>query len=178
MLELTDNDLTAASSFAISDLTISCRVKRLLISCNYTVGEDDRLYRIITDDSSMVEELWMIRAKLSSIVVIKLFTALSEAKKLRELWISHSDITDEACDAIIMALKKNTSLVTLHMINNSISRESAQRIVQALQYNNTLQELYLNYNYPDDVKQIRSVAEEVSKKRKTHGCRVNLRIYF
>ena len=179
-LSLTNNDLTAISSSAISDLIISCRVKILYISYNETVGEDDRLYRIITDDSSMVEVLWMNGVKLSSSGAIKLFTALSEAKKLWELYIRNNDITDEASDAIIMAMKKNTSLVELYMHSNPISGECAQLIVQALQYNNTLQLLWLNYYYPhDDVKKkIRLLKEEVNKKRETHGCQVKLEIYF
>ena len=173
-LNLPYNDLTAVSSSAISDLTISCRVKTLWISDNKTVGEDDRLYRIITDDSSMVEKLIMNDVNLSSSGAIKLFTALSEAKKLRELWIDNNNITDEACDVIIMAIKKNTSLVILYMNNNPISGECAQLIVQALQYNNTLQVLY----YPDDVeRKIRSLKEEVNKKRGTRGCQVKLTIY-
>ena len=177
-LDLRFNDLTAVSSSAISDLTISCRVKTLWISYNKTVGEDDRLYRIITDDSSMLEVLIMNDVNLSSSGAIKLFTALSEAKKLRELWINYNNITDEACDVIIMAMKKNISLVKLYMNNNPISGECAQLIVQALQYNNTLQQLYLN-GYPDDVKKkIRSLEEEVNKKRKTRGCQVKLTIYF
>ncbi len=172
------NDLTAVSSSAISDLTISCRVKMLWISRNKTVGEDDRLYRIITDDSSMIEELFMYNVKLSSSGAIKLFTALSEAKKLRVLWIYNNDITDEACDAIIMAMKKNTSLVTLDMLNNPISGECAQLIVQALQYNNTLHQLWLNREYPYDVKEkIRTLKEEVNKKRITHGFQVKLIIF-
>ena len=174
-LVLTRNDLTAVSSSAISDLTINCRVKILSIGQNKTVGEDDRLYRIITDDSSMVEELYMIHTKLSSSGAIKLFTALSEAKKPRELSINNNDITDEACDAIIMAMKKNTSLVALNINNNPISGECAQLIVQALQYNNALELLYLNIDYPNDVKKrIRSLGEEVNKKRETHGCQVML----
>ena len=178
VLQLRSNDLTAVSSSAISDLTISCRVKKLWIDHNKTVGEDDRLYRIITNDSSMVEELYMYNINLSSSGAIKLFTALSEAKKLRELWIEYNDITDEACDAIIMAMKKNTSLVALYMHHNPISGECAQLIVQALQYNNTLQQLDLNV-YPDDVKEkIRSLKEEVNKKRETHGCQVELWIFF
>ena len=173
-LVLSNNDLTAVSSSAISDLTIRCRVKRLWIAHNKTVGEDDRLYRIITDDSSMVEELWMTGTNLSSSGAIKLFTALSEAKKLRRLWIKNNDITDEACDAIIMVMKKNTSLVALNMHHNPISGKCAQFIIQALQYNNTLQELDLN-DYPDDVMQnIRSLKVEVNKKRETHGCQVKL----
>ena len=177
VLDLVLNGLTAVSSSAISDLTISCRVKTLWISYNKIVGEDDRLYRIITDDSSMVEELIMEDVNLSSSGAIKLFTALSEAKKLRELHIDSNNITDEACDVIIMAMKKNTSLVTLYMHNNPISGDCVQLIVQALQYN-TLQELYLNY-YTDDVKEkIRSLKEKVNKKRETHGCQVNLIITF
>ena len=176
-LVLTNNHLTAVTSSAISDLTISCRVKILEIGFNKTVGEDDRLYRIITDDSSMVEELWIFAVNLSSSGAIKLFTALSEAKKLRELLIHYNDITDEACDVIIIAMKKNTSLVKLCMENNPISGECAQLIVQALQYNNTLQQLYLNDGYPDDVKEkIRSLKEEVNKKRETRGCQVKLTI--
>ena len=178
-LTLWYNDLTAVSSSAISDLTISCRVKILDISGNNTVGEDDRLYRILTDHSSMVEELNMYSTNLSSSGAIKLFTSLSEAKKLRILRITGNNITDEACDAIIMAMKKNTSLVELNMSRNPISGECAQLIVQALQYNNTLQLLCINYGYHDDVKgKIRSLEEEINKKRKTHGCLVKLEIRF
>ena len=172
------NDLTAVSSSAISDLTISCRVKILHIDGNYTVGEDDRLYRILTDHSSMVEELYMYYTNLSSSAAIKLFTSLSEAKKLRILDIAYNDITDEACDAIIMAMKKNTSLVELYMYHNPISGECVQLIVEALQYNNSLQLLYLNSDYRDDVKgKIRSLEEEINKKTTTHGsCQVKLEI--
>ena len=169
---------TAVSSSAISDLTISCRVKTLYISHNNIDGEDNRLYRIITDQSSMVEVLEMSYNDLSLNGAIKLFTALSDGKKLRSLWITDNNITDEACDAIIMAMKKNTSLVELIMYDNPISGECAQLVVQALQYNNTLELLRLN-NYPDDVKiKIRSLAEEVNKKRETHGCQVELGIHF
>ena len=177
-LEVQCNDLTAVSSSAISDLTISCRVKILDISYNYTVGEDDRLYRILTDHSSMVEKLYMNYTNFSSSGAIKLFTSLSEAKKLRILDIAHNNITDEACDAIIMAMKKNTSLVELNMHYNPISGECAQLIVQALQYNNTLQLLSLNYYHYDVKGKIRSLVEEINKKRKTHGCQVKLEIRF
>ena len=141
-------------------------------------GEDDRLYRIITDQSSMVEWLEMSNNSLSSNGAIKLFTALSDGKKLRYLWITSNNVTVEACEAIIMAMRKNTSLVELYMNNNPISGECAQLVVQALQYNNTLQELSLN-NFPDDVKmKVRSLVEEVNKKREIHGCQVKLGIQY
>ena len=137
-LRLWYNGLTKSSSSAISDITISCRVKNLDISGNKTVGEDERLYSIISDPSSMLEELYMGSTRLSSNAAIKLFTALSECKKLRILRIYNNHITDEACDAIIIAMKKNTSLVELDMGNNSISGECAELIVQTLQHNNIL----------------------------------------
>ena len=175
-LRLAYNDLTAVSSSAISDLTISYRVKILDISYNNGVGEDCNLYKILTDHSSMVEVLDMYDTKLSSKGAIKLFTALSEAKKLRILWIDSNNISDEACDAITMAMMKNTSLVKLSMHNNPISEECAQLIVQALQLNNTLQRL--NYSYHYDVQKIMSLQEEVNKTRETQGCHVKLEIDF
>ena len=178
-LRLSYNGLTESSSSAISDITISCRVNTLNISGNNTVGEDERLYSIISDSSSMLGELHMYSTKLSSNAAIKLFTALSEGKKLRVLWITYNDITDEACDAIIMAMKKNTSLTDLDMGGNPISGECAQLIVQALQYNNTLQLLVLPIWYSEDVKKrIRLSVEEINKKRESRECQVKLNVYI
>ena len=177
-LDLFNNGLTESSSSAISDITISCRVKILYINGDHTVSEDERLYSILCDPSSMLKELHLWSTKLSSNGAIKLFTALSEGKKLRMLDISYNDITDEACDAIIMAMKKNYSLDALIMQHNPISGECAQLIVQALQHNNTLQELCLP-DYSDDVKEkIRLSAEEVNKKRESRNCQAKLEITF
>ena len=175
-LRLQYNGLTESSSSAISDITISCRVKKLSIGYNNTVGEDERLYSIISDPSSMLEELYMWSTKLSSSGAIKLFTALSEGKKLRVLDIAYNDITDEACDAIIMAMKNN-SLVRLDIDHNQISGECAQLIVQALQHN-TLQYLCLPWYSEDVKKRIRLPAEEVNKKRESRNCQVKLKITF
>ena len=46
-LRLQSNGLTVSSSSALSDITISCRVKKLHIGGKNTVGEDERLYSII-----------------------------------------------------------------------------------------------------------------------------------
>ena len=177
-LWLWSNGLTESSSAAISDVTISCRVKQLSISDNNTVGEDERLYSIISDPSSVLEELYMYKTKLSSNAAIELFAALSDSKKLRILSISKNDITDEACDAIIMAMKKNTSLVELRMHSNPISGECAQLIVEALQHNNTLHLLELPCNSVDVNERIRLSAEEVNKKRESRICQVKLKITY
>jgi len=152
----------------------------LNISGNKTIGEDGRLYSIISDPSSVLEELYMWSNKLSSNGTIKLFTGLSEGKKLRVLILNnYINITDKACDAIIMAMKKNSSLVELRMPNYPISEECAQFIIQALQHNSTLQLLVLPIGYSEDVKEIiRLLVEEVNKKRESHECQVKLEIAF
>ena len=178
-LWLNNNDFTESSSSAISKITIHCRVKELWINGNRYVGEDESLYSIISDSSSMLEELHMDNINLSSSGAIKLFTALSKGKKLKVLWIGHNDVTDEACDAIMIAIKNNTSLTKLKMYNNPISGECAQLIVQALLHNNTLEYLGLNYGYPQDVKErIKLLAEEVNNKRENCGCQTNLQLNF
>ena len=179
-LRLWNNGLTeSSSSSAISDITISCKVKKLYISGNKIVGEDERLYSIISDPSSMLEELHLNFTKLSSNAAIKLFTALSEGKKLRilSIYIINSNITDKAFYAIIMAMK-NTSLVELHMLSNPISAECAQLIIQAIQSNNNLRILQLPYYSEDVRKRIALLSREVNKKRESHGCQVKLSVYL
>ena len=127
----------------------------------------------------MLEVLYMFSTSPSSNAVIKLFTALSEGKKLRILWIMYNNIIDEACDAIIMAMRKNTSLVELYMNGNPISGECALLIIRALQHNNTLQYLRLPHGYSKDVKKsIRLSTEEVNKKRESQQCQVKLIVYY
>ena len=159
VLQLQYNDLTAVASSAISDLAISYRVKTLQISGNNTVGEDDELYRIITDHSSMVEDLYMSYTKLSSRAAIKLFTAVSEAKKLKTLWINDNEITDEACGAFITAMERNTSLVEINISHNEISEENMQVLIQAVQHNSTTQRLYLNFYYKVNFETAKKIKE-------------------
>ena len=169
------NNLTHSSSAAISDITISCKAKALWINGNRTIGEDEKLYAIISDPSSLLEELCMTFTTLSSDAAIKLFTALSEGKKLKTLYINNNEITDEACDTIIMAMKKNTSLSNMRIHNNPISRKCVQLIVQALQFNNTLQQLVVSHCCEHIQEQIGSLVEEVNKKREAHECKLKLK---
>ena len=178
-LLLYDNDLSAVSSSAIGDLAISCRAQALSVSGNKTVGEDDGLYKVITNHSSMVEELYMWSIKLSSAAAIKLFTVLSEARKLKILEIDSNNVTDEACESIVEAVKKNTSLIKLSLCKNPISIECAHIIVEALQHNHVLQQLTLNRDYSHDGKEkIKSLQKDVNMKRETCGCHVTLEIDY
>ena len=176
-LGLSWNGLTESSSASISNLAISCRTKVLRINGNATVCEDDKLYYILSDPASMIEELYISNNNLSCSSAIKLFTVLGENNKLKILAITNNNITDEACDAIIMAMKKNTSLVGLYLKINTISGDQAQLIIQGLQQNNTLQWLHFS-SYTHDIREkIRLLVDEVNDKRENRECQVKLEIY-
>ena len=51
-LYLRSNALTVESSSLISELIVKCKVKVSDLSYNYTVGEDQQLYTILTDPSN------------------------------------------------------------------------------------------------------------------------------
>lgn len=56
-LWLTSNGLTAQSSSMISEITINCKVKDLGISSNYTIGENQQLYSMLSDPTNVLEQL-------------------------------------------------------------------------------------------------------------------------
>ena len=113
--------------------SLKCKVKKLVISSNDTIGEDGQLYSILSCPSTMLEELWMDFTKLSTRGAIALFIALKDNNKLKMLHIARNDITDDACDAIITTLKKNNCLVKLD--SNSLTDEAIGNIVDALKFN-------------------------------------------
>ena len=175
-LRLSNNGLTSQSSSMISDITVSCHVKVLLIHNNYTIGEDEQLYSILTNPSTMLETLHMNNTALSSRAAIALFTSLKNNIKLKVLYITGNDVTDNASDAITTALQRNNCLVELHMYNNPLTCEAKVNIVNALRGNNTLAVLGLP-RCPEDIsKKISSLQEAINKKRQSQGCQVKLNI--
>ena len=99
-LHLSNNGLTSQSSSLISDITVKCKVKELRINDNYTIGEDQQLYSMLTNPSNVLEKLSVEHTKLSSKAAVALFTAVKENNKLKDLDITRNAITDDACDAI------------------------------------------------------------------------------
>ena len=142
-LVLRYNGLTTQSSSLISDITVKCKVKKLRIDGNRTIGEDEQLYSMLSHPSTMLEELNMMDTQLSSRAAIALFTAVKDNNKLKELYIVNNAITDDACDAITTALKSNSCLVRLDMYRNPLTGEAIVTIVNALKVNNTLSLLWL-----------------------------------
>ena len=172
------NDLTTRSSSLISDITVKCKVKVLMITCNDGIGEDQQLYSMLTNPYNVLEILYLDNVKLTSKAAIYLFTALKDNIKLKRLYINNNNITEEACDTITTALKWNSSLVTLWIYNNPLSNQAIVNIVQCLQVNNTLQLLELPICSHEVQEIIRSIQESINKKRESQGCQVNLDIRF
>ena len=177
-LWLMSNGLTTQSSSLISELTVKCKVKELLIWGNYTIGEDQQLYSMLTNPSSVLETLTMQLTQLSSRAATDLFTAVKDNNKLKVLNIDHNAITDDACDAITTALKSNSCLVTLTMWGNPLSSEAILNIVQCLKVNDTIQLIGLPECPKGIQENIRSLQEVVNKNRASRGCQVKLKIKF
>ena len=177
-LELMYNDLTTQSSSLISELSVKCRVRRLLIAHNDTIGEDQQLYYILTDPSTILEELYMWATQLSSQGAIHLFNAVKDNNTLKKLLIDYNSITDDACDVITTALERNSCLVTLSMSFNPLSSEAILNIVQCLEVNNTLQLLGLPHCRQGIQENVTPSQEAVNKKRESQGCQVKLKIEF
>ena len=176
-LQLSHNGVTRRSSSLLSELTVKCKVKLLMIDGNDTIGEDQQLYSMLTNPSTELETLNMHNTSLSSRGAITLFTAVKENNKLKELNIGGNAITDDACDVITTALQRNSCLVTLYMRDNPLSSEAIINIVRCLEVNNTIQVLWLPY-CPEAIQNIRFLEEVVNKKRESRGCQVELWIKY
>ena len=174
---LDNNNLTTQSASLISEFTVKCKVKKLVISHNYTVGEDKQLYAMLTNPGNLLEEINMYNTKLSCAGAIALFEALKENNKLKVLYVDNNTITDNACNAITTALQRNTCLVKLGIFRNPLTSEAILKIVRCLEVNNTLQLLGLP-DCPQSIECIRSQEEAVNKKRESAGCQAKLEITF
>ena len=173
-LTLDNNNLTTQSSSLISEFTVKCKVKKLEISHNYTIGEDQQLYAMLTDPHNLLVEINMYNTKLSSTGAIALFEALKNNDTLKALYIDNNAITDHACNAITTALERNSCLVKLGMFRNPLTSEAIIKIVQCLEVNNTLKLLGL----PDCPESIECIRSHVNKRRESAGCQIKLEIKF
>ena len=177
-LWLSDSGLTSSSSMLVSDIALNCRVKRLVLDYNKTIGENEQLYSMFSHPSTALEVLSIYETKLSSRAANILFTTLEHNNTLKILSIEGNDITDDTCPFIANAIKQNSCLVKLWMRFNPISAEAIELILQALQFNNTLETLRLP-NYPKDVKtHIKSTEKMINNTRGRHGFCVKLIIDF
>ena len=172
------NGITSSSSKLISDIIISCRVKRLNLDCNDGIGENEQLYSMLSHPSTELEVLSMFQTNLSFRFANILFSTLEQNHTLIMLSIEGNDITDDTCPFISNAIKQNSCLVKLWIRYNPISADAIRTILEALQFNNTLERVLLP-DYPDDVKRDYKLMEEnINKMRERHGCHIKLLIDF
>ena len=175
-LGLSWNLLTTQSSSLISELTVKCKVKKLEIYGNHTIGEHQQFYSILTHPYSELQQLYMMDSKLSSRGAKEFFTAVKENSKLKWLYINGNIITDDACDVITTTLESNTCLVKLGMYRNPLSSKAIINIVRCLKGNNTLQLLGLPCSPQGIRENILSLQEVVNKKSESRGCQMKLEI--
>ena len=177
-LRLNDNDLSSSSDGCLSDIVINCRVRRLEISNNKTIGQTEEFFPTILSSPSL-ESLYIYHINLSSRAAIMIFTALKEKKtKLKVLCMADNDITDDTCDVIAETLQVNSTLECLHIYGNKISKEALQLVLNSLRHNNTLTELRVPGDYSDDNKQILALRDIVNDERKRRGCQAKLNVEF
>ena len=176
-LWLGNNGLTTSTSSFISDIVLSCKVEKLWISGNHTIGESGELYTMLTHPSCMLTELYMRDTSLSSIAARTLFTVVKDANKLKLLDIGYNAITDDVIEDITTGLATNKSLARLWMRNNRISGKAIVTALQSLRGNTTLQELDVP-SYPPAIKdRIRSIVQEINTKRGSQGIQEKLTVY-
>lgn len=177
-LWLTYSCLTSSSSLRVSNIVISCRVKRLLIDGNETIGENKQLYSMLSNSASELEVLSLYKTKLSSRAADILFTTLVGNNTLKALSIDDNDVTDNTCLSIANTITHNNCLVKLWMHSNPIKSGAIRPILEALQSNSTLESLRLP-DYPHPIKMdIKSMEEKINKARESYGCYTKLFIDF
>ena len=133
---------------------------------------------MLTNSSTMLEELYMFHTMLTPSAAIALFTALKDNKTLKKLIISHNSIGDDACYAIATALTSNSCLATLYMSHNPLTEEAIVNIVSSLKVNNTLAELWLPKHSVDVKQRIVSLQKIINEERKIRGCQLKCKINF
>ena len=171
-LWLINNHLTTQSSSLVSDIATKCKVKELVISGNYFMGEDQQLYSMLSSPFTTLEELDMSGTKLSNKATINLFRTLQDNNKLKKLHITHNAFTDDACSDITTAMKKNSCLERLIMYGNQISDRAIVNIVNGLQDNNTLANIWLPKCSQSTKKTIYSLEKVINKNREDRGCQI------
>ena len=166
MLQLPYNGLTKLSASYISGITLSCKVKRLSLRHNISVGEDEQLYTMLSHPSSLLTYLNMCYTSLSSLSAKELFTAMKNSDKMQCLFVNSNDIDDEAVDTIATTVKHHTSLHALWIWDNPISIKAMQVILEALQTNDTLEILWVSFYNRAVRRGMKSIKKKINEARR------------
>lgn len=166
ILSLSQNNLTQLSAGKVHEVTVHCKVRKLSLRDNRCIGEDPRLYLIISDPYSMLEEVNISHTNSKASTATELFTKLeksSKKEKLRVLSSNSNHITDNDIYSVVKAVQNNTSLKELNLHSNPFSISGALKIIAAMKFNNTLE--YLTLPWYEDQETIIELAKEVEVHR-------------
>ena len=169
VLSLSTNKLTELSAWIVYRIAIHCKVRKLSLRHNPSIAKDPRLYLMISDPCSMLEEVNISHTNLKqSSTAAELFSEVeksSKKEKLRVLSINGNNITDNDSYSAVKAIQNNTSLTQLNLHTNEFSVTTALQIIQSLTYNNTLEVITLPWYQTNDQERIVELAREVDKHR-------------
>ena len=141
-LELSDNNITNVRNISTAVINTST-VKVLDISQNDLTAQEAVA---ISDMMICLEELYIIYNKLGDHGAELLSEGITNTKTLRELDISDNNIGPSGTTAIANALTFNTSLQQLNISDNNIGPSGTTAIVNALTINTSLQQLNISDN--------------------------------
>ena len=124
----------------LADIVIACKTTTLCID-NHQVDHPDWIEKVITHNFSMLKNLDLTSAGISSTTACKLFLFIrnSQRKNLTTLGIRCNHIDDTVAPEIAACLQKHCSLQSLNICSNPITGNGALQIVQALEFNDTLE---------------------------------------
>ena len=168
-INLSENDLTGASSHLIADIISYLQPHTLWLHDNNITNVRDISSAVINTSTVKVlgmknngltaqeavaisdmiiclEELIICDNNLGDHGAELLSEGITNSKILRILYISNNNIGPSGTTAIANALTTNTSLQQLEISNNNIGPSGTTAIANALTINNSLQQLYIRKN--------------------------------
>ena len=168
-INLSENDLTGASSHLIADIISYLQPHTLWLHDNNITNVRDISTAVINTSTVKVlgmsnngltaqeavaisdmiiclEELIISDNNLGDHGAELLSEGITNSKILRILYISNNNIGPSGTTAIANALTTNTSLQQLEISNNNIGPSGTTAIANALTINNSLQQLYIRKN--------------------------------
>ena len=176
-IDLSCNYLTSQSADSITAIIIHCKTKKLRVT-NNRIGAK-AFGRLLSSNSSALEELNLDNNHLSSAEAIILFKALRKCNHLKILEITSNNIGDDAVEEISASLQVNNQLKELWIDSNPITGRAALSIVQSLKMNRTLEFLWLpSYRSDKIVHKIKRNEQKINDHRKNEQFIVQIQIHL
>ena len=140
-IDLSDNDLTGASSPLIGDIITHLQPHTLLLDDNNITSVRDISTAVINTNTVKVLRMW------SNVLTVQEASAVSDMIIcLEELDISDNKFGDDGAVITSKAIEITNTLKVLNISYNNITATGAIAIANSLLHNTSLEELDMNYN--------------------------------